>query len=167
MVLTDPMVRHTRRRVLAGAGALTATATLAGCGLFGDEEPEPAPAPDPLQPLLDEALALAAAYDRAVLAQAALSVRLTPIAGNHRAHAAALAQLIGAALPSGAAAPSASAVAPPSGSAAVVLARLRTAEQAGQKAAVQACRATTPERAALVGSIAAGRAAHADALGYR
>ena len=30
-----------------------------------DDDPEPPPPPDALQPLLDEALALAAAYDRA------------------------------------------------------------------------------------------------------
>ena len=168
MVLTGRMgMRHTRRTVLAGAGGAAATAALGGCGLFGDDEPAPTPAPDPLQPLLDEALALAAAYDRAVLARPTLSARLAPLAADHRAHATALAQLIGAAVPSGAAAPPAPSAAPPSGSAAAVLADLRAAEQAGQKAAVQACRATTPERAGLVGSIAACRATHADALGYR
>ena len=166
MVLTGPMaMRHTRRRVLAGAGAVTATAALTGCGLLGDDEPAPTPAPDPLQPLLDEALALAAAYDRAALTQTALSARLTPMAEDHRAHAAALAQLIGAALPSGAAAPPSAA--PAAGSATATLTELRAAERTAQKAAVDACRATTADRAALVGSIAACRAIHADALGYR
>ncbi len=154
---------HTRRGVLAATGTVAAGATLAGCGLFGDDGPEPAPAPDPLQPLLDEALALAAAHDRARLTQTALSARLTPLAEDHRAHAAALAQVIGSTPPSGPATAPASA-APAGGSAAATLAELRKAEQAAQKTAVAACRAATPDRAALVGSIAACRATHIDAL---
>ncbi|MEU4561718.1 hypothetical protein AB0F72_25325 [Actinoplanes sp. NPDC023936] len=149
---------HTRRRILTATGAIVAATTLAGCGLF-DDEPEPAPAPDPLQPVLDEALALASAYDRAIQAQADLSERLTPLAADHRAHAAELATLIGAALPSGAAAaPPAAAPAAPS------LAQLRESELAAQKTATAACLAAPAERAALVGSIAACRATHASAL---
>jgi hypothetical protein len=159
MVLTD---RVMRRQVL-GALALGAagTATLAGCGIF-DDDPEPVPEPDALQPLLDEALALAASYQRAALAQPGLAKRLAPIGETHRAHAQALAQLIGAVLPSTGASPSASATATedPSGS----VAALRTAETTGQQNAAAACRKTSPERAALVGSIAAARATHVEAL---
>lgn len=150
---------HSRRRVLGiAAGAGLAATALSGCGLF-DDEPDPAPAPDPLQPLLDEALTLAAAYDRAVVTEPGLSARLTPLAADHRAHADELARLIGKPLPSGPAAPASSGPA-----AAETVAALRRAEQAAQKNAAAACRTAPAGRAALVGSIAACRATHAEAL---
>jgi hypothetical protein len=155
MVLTGRVRRRHLIGVAAG-GALSATAP-AGCGLF-DDDPEPAP-PDALQPLLDEALALAAAYDRAVLAQPGLAKRLTPLADDHRTHAAELARVIGKALPSGAPASGA-----PDADAAGSVAALRKAEQAAQKTAVVACRAAPAARTGLTGSIAAARAAHAEAL---
>ncbi|MEV0899051.1 hypothetical protein [Actinoplanes sp. NPDC049802] len=154
MVLTG-RVLSTSRRLLLGT-ALSATA-LAGCGLL-DRTPAPDPLPDPLQPLLDEALALAAAYDRVILADAALAARLTPLADDHRAHATELARVIGTTAPS--AAPPASA---PAG-AADTTATLRKAEQAAQKTAMAACKAAPRERAGLAGSIAACRATHAEAL---
>ncbi|MDR6325632.1 hypothetical protein J3R03_009828 [Actinoplanes couchii] len=144
------------RRVFLGVVAAGSTA-LAGCGLF-DDGPEPDPQPDPLQPLLDEALALAGAYDRVIVATPNLAARLTPLAEDHRAHATELTKLIGAAVAS--IAPSASAPAGPTDTTAT----LRKAEQAAQKTAVAACRAAPRERAALVGSIAACRATHAEAL---
>jgi hypothetical protein len=167
MVLTGPVrmseTRH-RRRHLLGAGlgitALGITA-LGGCGLF-DDKPEPPPAPDPLQPLLDEALALAAVYDRAALAQPGLATLLTPLAADHRAHADELARLFGTT--ASASSGSGAAVPAPSAAADDVIAALRTAEQAAQRSAVAACGAAPAERAALVGSIAACRATHAAAL---
>jgi hypothetical protein len=160
MVLTEPVrmseTGHSRRRLLGGAGL--SVLSLTGCGLL-DEEPAPPAAPDPLQPLLDEALALAAAYDRAVIAQPGLSGRLAPLAANHREHAGELSKVIGAAAAS---APAASlpASAPPT----ATLADLRAAEQAAQKNAAAACAQAPADRVALVGSIAAGRATHAEAL---
>jgi hypothetical protein len=164
MVLTDPMGitgnGYTRRGVLGGtAGATLSMTTLAGCGLF-DNSPAPDKAADPLQPVLAEALALAAAYDRAVVAQPGLGNRLTPLAADHRAHATELAKVIGEKLPSGA--PAASAA--PASDAAGTVAGLRKAEQAAQKTAAVACRQAVAARAALVGSIAACRATHAEAL---
>jgi hypothetical protein len=156
MVLTYRVKRRHLIGVAAG-GALSATAP-AGCGLF-EGDPEPAPPPDALQPVLDEALALAAAYDRAVLAEPGLAKRLTPLAADHRTHAAELSRVIGKVLPS--AAPSASAAA---GDAAGSVSALRKAEQAAQKTAAAACRTAPAERAGLTGSIAAARAAHAEAL---
>ena len=156
MVLTGRVKRRHLIGVAAG-GALSVTA-LGGCGLFSDD-PEPAPAPDAMQPVLDEALALAAAYDRAVLAEPGLAKRLTPLAADHRTHAAELSRVIGRAVPSGAPASSA-----PSGDAADSVAALRKAEQAAQKTAVAACRTAPADRAGLAGSIAAARAAHAEAL---
>jgi len=142
---------------MAGAG-LGATA-LAGCGLF-DDDPEPPEAPDPLQPVLDEALALAVAYDRAAVARPDLAGRLTPLAADHRAHAAELSRVIGKPLPS-APAGSAAATADPAANA---LAGLRKAEQVAQRTAATICRQAPADRAALAGSIAACRAAHAEAL---
>ncbi|GID25825.1 hypothetical protein C8E87_4472 [Paractinoplanes brasiliensis] len=162
MVLTGAVrmsiTGYSRRRVLGAVAAGLTTASLSGCGLF-DDEPEPPDPPDPLQPLLDEAVALAASYDRAILAQPGLATRLTPLADDHRAHAAELARLIGEPPPS--AGPSASAAA---GAPAETIATLRTAEQAAQKSAVAACLAAPADRTALVGSIAACRATHAEAL---
>jgi len=156
MVLTNRVKR--RQLIRAAAGTALSATTLAGCGLFEDD-PAPAPQPDALQPVLDEALALAAAYDRAVLAEPGLAKRLTPLAADHRTHAAELARVIGTTLPSGA--PAASA---PAGDAAESVAALRKAEQAAQKTAAAACRVAPAARAGLTGSIAAARAAHAEAL---
>jgi hypothetical protein len=137
----------------AGVGV---PAALAGCG--GDPPaPAPPPGPDPLQPVLDEALALAAAYDRAALVQPGLAARLRPLAADHRAHAAELAKRIGPSSPPSAAVPSSSAPAR-------LLAGLRTAERAAQQNAAAACRTAPADRAALLGSIAACRATHAEAL---
>jgi len=156
MVLTDRVKR--RQLIRAAAGTALSATTLAGCGVF-DDDPEPAPKPDALQPVLDEALALAAAYERAVLAEPGLAKRLTPLAADHRTHAAELARVIGATIPSGAPASSA-----PAGDASESVATLRKAEQAAQKTAAAACRVAPPARAGLTGSIAAARAAHAEAL---
>jgi hypothetical protein len=158
MVLTDAVrmsgTGHSRRRVLGVATAGAGISALTGCGLFGDD-PEPPRPPDPLRPLLDEALALAAAYDRALVTQPALAGRLTPLAADHRAHAAELARVIGTTLPSGAASGAATGQS---------VADLRRAEQAAQKTAVAACAQAAPDRAGLAGSIAACRATHAEAL---
>ena len=158
---------HTRRRVLgtaAGTALAAAGATaLGGCGLL-DEDPQPAPPPDPAQPVLDGAWELAAVYDRAITAQPALSGRLTPIAEAHRSHAAELARVIGgAAATTTTAAPTPSQTGP-AGDPAATVRELRTAEQKAQRVAATACRSAAADRAALIGSIAAARAAHAEAL---
>jgi len=163
MVLTVAVVTgdngHTRRRILGVAAAAAAAVTAPGCGVF-DDEPEPV-RPDALQPVLDEALGLAAALDRAALAQPGLARRLTPLAGDHRAHLAELSRVIGKPVPP---TPAASSGAPDTGDPAALLAQLRAAAQAAQRTAATACRQAPAERAALVGSIAACRATHAEAL---
>lgn len=158
-----------RRRLLRSAAlGVAGTTTLAGCGLFGDD-PEPAPPPDPLAPMLAEALTLAAAYDRAIVGQPDLRARLTPLADAHRAHATELARVIGPTA-SGATASGVTASGGPSGSPdagadpGASLTGLRRAEQAAQRTAVTLCRQAPANRAALVGSIAAARAGHAEAL---
>lgn len=157
MVLTGAVVMrgngHTRRGLLAAAVGTTA---VAGCGVF-DSGPDRPPSPDPLQPVLDEAVALAGAYGRVAGVQPALSRRLGPLAADHRAHAAELARVIGtAATP----APSAST----GGEAVATLEGLRAAVRAAQRTADTACRQAPAARAALVGSIAACRASHIEAL---
>ncbi|NMO52498.1 hypothetical protein HH310_15015 [Actinoplanes sp. TBRC 11911] len=142
------------------SGAGFGAAALTGCALFGGD-PEPPKAPDPLQPLLDEAVALAAAYDRVTVTQPGLSGRLAPLADDHRAHAAELARVIGAALPS---APAPGGSEPAASQANAAVTDLRKAEQAAQKTATAACRQAPGERVALVGSIAACRATHVEAL---
>jgi len=144
----------TRRRVLGMAAAGLGGAALSGCGLFGGGDSSSG-GDDAVRPLLTEAVALAGAYDKAAAAQPGLAARLKPLADDHRAHAAALAKLIGKPVP-------------PAGPAAVgpgdVLAGLRAAEQTAQRNAVAACKAAPAGRAALIGSIAACRATHAEAL---
>ena len=152
----------TRRRLLGGAGGVALGLTaLSGCGIFGGDDDEQQKAADALQPVLAEALALAAAYDRAVVAQPGLAGRLAPLAGDHRAHATELAALLDEPVPS--TAPSASA-GPDASDAAATIAALRKAEQAAQKTAAAVCRQAPAARAALIGSIAACRATHAEAL---
>ncbi|MFI7302408.1 hypothetical protein ACIBM8_04290 [Micromonospora aurantiaca] len=136
-----------------------ATAPLTGCDLFDrDEEP---PEPDALEPLVAEALALEARYRAAATADPALAGRLTPIADAHRAHAEELRRVIGRPAPSGTPAPAGSASAPAPDAA---LPELRRAEQEGRTNAAKACAAAPAERAALLGSIAAARATHVEAL---
>jgi hypothetical protein len=143
---------HTRRRVLGGATLGAALWTAGGCGLF-DGEPDPPPPPDALQPVLDEALTLAAAYERAAVTRP----EFTSLAADHRAHATELTRVIGAAV-----------VPQPSASAAAAgpatPAEFRAAEQAALKTVSALAKTAPADRAMLVGSIAACRATHAEAL---
>ncbi|MEU9823725.1 hypothetical protein [Micromonospora chersina] len=145
------------------AGALLAlggtAAPLTGCDLFDrDDESRP---PDPLEPLAAEASALEARHRAAATAVPALAEQLTAIADAHRAHAEELRKVIGRPAPSGspAAGPSAAPADPDT-----VRTELRQAEQEGQQNAARACAAAPAERAALLGSIAAARATHVEAL---
>jgi hypothetical protein len=150
-------------RLAAGAALAGGAAILSGCDLVRDDQPAPAPPPDPLLPLHAEALRLASAYDAALQAQPPLAGRLTGLATAHRAHAAELGRIIRPPAPADPAA-SGSAAPAPDGDSAAVLTALREAEQAGQRAAAAACRAAPADRAALLGSIAAARASHVEAL---
>ncbi|MFE9653606.1 hypothetical protein [Micromonospora sp. NPDC006431] len=146
------------------AGALVAlggaAVPLAGCDLFdrGDDKPPP---PDSLEPLAAESAALEGRYRAAIAAAPALADRLGAIADAHRAHAEELRKVIGRPAPSGspAATPTAAAGDPDG-----LLAELRQAEQQGRENAAKACAAAPAERAALLGSIAAARATHLEAL---
>ncbi|WP_184188762.1 hypothetical protein [Micromonospora parathelypteridis] len=145
------------------AGALLAlggaAVPLTGCDLF-DRDDQPAPPPDPLRPMVDESLALAATYRASATAHPELADRLSPIAEAHTAHATELARVIGVALPSAVAAPPSD----PANDPASALAALRRLEKTAQQSATVACAAAPAERAALLGSIAAARATHQEAL---
>ncbi|MEW2380778.1 hypothetical protein AB0873_01585 [Micromonospora sp. NPDC047707] len=135
-------------------------APLTGCDPF-DRDAEPAPGPDPLAPLVNEALALAAAYREAAAAHPTLAGRLTPIAEAHAAHAAELARVARIALPS------ATATAPPGAPAAdpdTALAALRERETTARQTATRACAEAPAERAALLASVTAARATHLEVL---
>ncbi|WP_051799683.1 hypothetical protein [Catenuloplanes japonicus] len=157
----------TRRRILAGAVALAgATAALAGCSPDDQETPPPPPPPpDALEPLLAETRALLDLYQAAYAAQPSLASRLTPMLEAHTAH---LAELTKVMTPPPSPVTAGSVPVPPSGSpttaASVTLAELRAAEQTGQKSAATACATAPATRAALLGSIAAARATHAEVL---
>lgn len=154
--------RHSRRHLLRAGGLLAlgaAAAPLTACDPFGREEAAPRP-PDPLRPLLDESLALAAAYRDAATAHADLAARLNPIAEAHQAHAAELARVLGVELPSAGATPGGTA----DTDADAAIADLRQRERVGRDGALTACAAAPAARAALVGSIAAARATHLEAL---
>ncbi|MEV4810452.1 hypothetical protein [Micromonospora avicenniae] len=139
-----------------------AAAPLTACDPFGREEAAPRP-PDPLRPLLDESLALAAAYRDAATAHTDLAARLNPIAEAHQAHAAELARVLGVELPSAGATPGGTA-ATAATDADATIADLRQRERVGRDGALTACAAAPAARAALVGSIAAARATHLEAL---
>jgi hypothetical protein len=162
MVLTIRVVTavngHTRRGVLGVAASTVIVASTTGCSVFGDD-PEPEK-PDALQPVLDEARTLAATLDRAAVAVPGLAGRLSPLAADHRAHAAELSRVIGTPVPTLGASSAAPATAEP----AALLKQLRSAVQAAQRTAAAAARQAPAARAALVGSIAACRASHAEAL---
>ncbi|MFJ5668568.1 MULTISPECIES: hypothetical protein [unclassified Micromonospora] len=153
---------HSRRWLLRAGGLVAlggATAPLTGCDLF-DRDDGP-PAPDALEPLAAEALALEARYRAAATADPALAGRLTPIADAHKAHAEELRRVIGRPAPSGTPASGAPTTA---GAPDAVLTELRQAEQEGRTNAAKACAEAPAERAALLGSIAAARATHVEAL---
>jgi hypothetical protein len=157
--------------VLRAALGIVAAGSVGGCGLLDDDEPV---RPDPLDPLLAGTVALAARYDAAIGGLPQLAARLTPIRDAHRAHATALAQLIGRPAsslspgrPEVPAAPSQTS--PPATAAAIAapaaaLAELRAAEKAGQAEATAACLAAPADRTAVLGSITAARATHQEAL---
>ncbi|MFI9643037.1 hypothetical protein ACIG87_23785 [Micromonospora sp. NPDC051925] len=149
------MVLRTGALLAVGAAAVPLT----GCGLL--DRDEPSPPPDPLEPLVGESRALAARYRAAIAADPGLTDRLTPIADAHTAHADELRRLIGRPEPTGSATPSPTVA---GGGRAALLTELRTAEQSGRDNATKACADAPGDRAALLGSIAAARATHLEAL---
>jgi hypothetical protein len=168
--------------VICGLGLLVTAGCEAETGRSG-----PA-APDPIEPVLTAAIYLADRYAAAATAVPDLSGRLTPLQAVHRAHITALARELGlvasGVLPSGrppdttagsrpapgSSAPGSSTPGIPAGAAplpterAALLADLRGLERTGQAQAAAACLAGPGYRAALLGSIAAARAANSEVL---
>ncbi|MGH3656021.1 MAG: hypothetical protein ACRDUA_05135 [Micromonosporaceae bacterium] len=148
-----------RRATLAGmlGGAVVAGFGATGCDLLS---PEPPP-PHPLASTLRRSRALVAEYQAAISAHPGLARQLTPLRDNHRAHVTQLAKLIG---PTASSSPSTS----PGGSAppdeAATLTGLRDAESDAEADAVRTCLRVKAEYAGLLGSIAACRATHREAL---
>ncbi|MEU1755261.1 hypothetical protein ABZ436_21755 [Micromonospora matsumotoense] len=139
-----------------------AAVPLTGCALL--DRSRPVPPPDPLEPLADESRALAARHRAAIAADPGLTDRLTPIADAHDAHDAELRRVIGRPAPS---APAGSTTPGPTsgdGTRNTLLTELRAAEQSGRDNAAKACADAPGDRAALLGSIAAARATHLEAL---
>lgn len=165
------MAGPTRRSVIRRAVAVLASAVVpvaaGGCGLL-DPDPEPTPEPDPIEPLIVGALDLAIRYEAAIAAFPALADRLGPVAEAHRAHAEELSRVIGSPLPTAGtgAVPGATSATSQSGGGdqAATISALRAAEREGRQAAVQVCLGVPAERAALVASVAAARAAHLEVL---
>jgi hypothetical protein len=143
--------------VLRAVAVAAAAAPVASCGWLDGDDDSP-PAPDPLAPMVAETAALAARYQAAATAQPTLAARLTPIAEAHTAHAAELGRLTATALPS------TMAVVTSSGTPAGTLDELRAAETAARDAAVAACLSVPADRAVPLGTIAAARATHLEAL---
>jgi len=153
--------RLRRRSLLGAAGGGLVALGAAGCGPFTGG-PATAPAPAELHQVLAGAVTLVSWYQATLLAQPGLADRLGPLLADHSAHVAAL--LTAAGQPTS---PAPSPTATPSavpGDEAAALAQLRSAEQAAQAVAVDACVAAPAGYAALLGSIAACRASHAEAL---
>lgn len=138
----------TRRHVLAGvAGVAT---VLAGCTTGAPRQPTPAPR-DPLADLLDEHLALAAAYARAIPAHPE-DPRLAGLADNATGHIDALAGALATAPP-----PTTAAEAPtttPGAGPAGLLLELRERETALADRCSQLALTESARRAPLLASIA-------------
>lgn len=164
MVFTVPVAprRCSRRRLLtAGAGAVTA-GLLAGCGRWGGDDRRPTT--DPLDEFLRSTHALAQRYASTLAAFPDLAERLGPLHATHVAHVAALRETVGRD-PTPSATPSGGVwTAPVGAEAEAAVAALRQAEEDAQREAADACLAAPPNRAVLLGTIAAARATHVKVL---
>ncbi|GAA0722118.1 hypothetical protein Drose_08315 [Dactylosporangium roseum] len=153
-----------RRTVLAGGAALM-TALAAGCDTAARQTAEWHPAPDALLPLLRGTVALRDRYGEALSAFPGLRDRLGPLKDDHDQHVIALAREVGlnesGPFPQGSAAPSADAPPAEQGAALTELVNL---EKRARADAENACLSAPSYRAALLGSIAACRAGHIEAL---
>jgi hypothetical protein len=165
VLMGDEPARYSRRTVLRAAMVGTVgTLALTGCDKSGPAQVRKIA--DPLNALYRDTAALLARYESIITARPELAARLTPLRDAHREHLRALAREIGPNLDSPSPAPSAggSVAAEAPADAGSALAALRDAEKAAAAAARAACLAGPSYRAALLGSIAAARASHVEAL---
>lgn len=152
---------------LAGAGIAGPTLLLAGCSLpdaLGSDEPETRALTDAdtLRAVADESLLLASRLDAAITELPDAAPRLTPLRDAHREHAAAVGRSLGESQQ-----PSVASASPSEasrGGSTAAFKALATAERAAAERAAAACIQVEPHHAPLIGTIAAARASHAEAL---
>ncbi|MET7425818.1 hypothetical protein [Dactylosporangium sp. NPDC005555] len=151
-----------RRAVLAAAAAAALT-SLTACDVPKRSAATWHSAPDVLLPLLTRTVALRDRYTEVLTAFPALQDRLGPLKDDHAAHVVALAREVG--LDEHGPMPTASTSAGPVvQDQAAAVKELAGLEKTGQEDATGACLAAPSYRAALLGSIAACRAAHVEIL---
>lgn len=162
--------RPSRRHVLGVAALGLVGGATAATGCRGGGAPRQAPPADALEPLIADALRLAATHVATLSRHPSLAGRLTPLLTAHQAHAEAMLARVDPRRRSeitgdGGTAPVSPSVSPPAGATIpAALADLRSAERAGAVRARAACLAADGDRAALLGSVAAARASHEVAL---
>ncbi len=144
----------------AALGCLAAAIPLAGCDT--SKPVRTRRVTDPLNSFYHDIAALLAQYEAIMTAQPVLAARLSPLRDAHREHLRALAREIGPGLDDPSPTVSASGALPVDAASSV--SALRAAEKEASAAARAACLAGPSYRAALLGSIAAARASHAEAL---
>jgi len=151
---------HSRRAFLRAALAVTsvaATTGLAGCDVLGGTGPGGVP-PHQLDGFLNDTVALRDLYQAAITAVPALEAALAPVRDAHGAHAVALADALGRAMPTGGAAPSVATIR------SEAIAALVAAEKAGREQAAKACLEGPGRLAPLLGSMTAARATHLEVV---
>jgi hypothetical protein len=152
--MSAPAAERSRRSLLRSVFTAAAAAPwLAACDLL-DGDPPPPPKPDSLAPFYEQTAALIQRYETEIAAAPAAAILVT-IRDAHRAHLAALAAIMKPA-PSGSPAPASASPA--------AAGDLRRAEQQAQRSAVLTCMTAPPNRAILLGEIAAARACHLEVL---
>jgi hypothetical protein len=167
---------HPRRSFLGAAGTVAGAAALAGpagllagCSLpdvFGSGEPATQTLTDAeaLRAVAADSLFLAARLDAAITQLPDQAARLTPLRDAHRQHAAAIGRSLGESAQPSVTAGSPSESAAAGGGAAATIKALATGERTAAERAAITCGQVESYHAPLVGSIAAARASHAEAL---
>jgi hypothetical protein len=155
--------RRTVLRLAVGTALGAATALGLDGGAADGTQPEWVSGPDPLSAFRKSTLRLAGQYEATISAQPTLADRLGPLYDDHRAHAAALTREL--ALPADRSPAALEGTSTDgSGQPTEALAALLAAEKAAAQEAADACLTAPDWRAPLLGSIAACRASHVEAL---
>jgi hypothetical protein len=153
--------RRDALRLIGGGLAAASAAGVAGCSWFKDAPPPP----DALEPFYQATVDLADRYDAIIAAVPAIADKLSVLRDHHRAHLERLMIVINKKPPSPKPSPAASAVANLPADAAGAFTDLLAAEKAALTDATKGClAATNPDRATLLGEMAACRATHVEVL---
>jgi hypothetical protein len=152
--MPHPAAERSRRSLLRSVFTAAAAAPLlTACDLLDSDPPAPPP-PDPLTDFYQRTAALVQRYETEATAASASPI-LIIIRDAHRAHLAALAAIMK---------PPPSASPTPTASAGPAPGDLRAAEKQAQQEAIEACMTAAPNRAILLGEVAAARACHLEVL---